>query len=57
MTIGRMRIACWISKATNTHTGCVILINFQLQQWLYERAPMLRTLPVFFPSRCCLHVP
>jgi hypothetical protein len=23
----RMRIACWIPKATNTHTGCVILIS------------------------------
>ena len=24
MTIWRMRIACWIPKATNTHIGCVI---------------------------------
>ena len=23
MTIWRMRIACWIPKATNTHSGCV----------------------------------
>jgi hypothetical protein len=22
MTIWRMRIACWIRKATNTHSGC-----------------------------------
>jgi len=29
-----MRTACWIPKATNTHTGCVILIVFPLQQWL-----------------------
>jgi len=28
MTIWRMRIACWIPKATNTRTGCVILIVF-----------------------------
>jgi hypothetical protein len=28
MTIWRMRIACWIPKATNTHTGCVILNCF-----------------------------
>ena len=42
MTIRRMRIACWIPKATNTHTGCVILIAFPLQQWLHERASMLR---------------
>jgi len=31
--IWRMRIACWIPKATNTHSGCVILIAFPL----YER--------------------
>ena len=24
----RMRIACWIPKATNTHSGCLILIVF-----------------------------
>jgi len=23
-----MRIACWIPKATNAHTGCAILIAF-----------------------------
>ena len=34
-----MRIACWIPKATNTHTG-VILIAFPLQ-WLHKRASML----------------
>jgi hypothetical protein len=28
----RMRIACWISKATNTHLDCVILIAFSQQQ-------------------------
>ena len=37
-----MRIARWIPKATNTHSGCVILIAFPLQHWLQERAPMLR---------------
>jgi len=42
MTIWRMRIACWIPKATNTHSQCVTLIDFPLQQWLHERAPMLR---------------
>ena len=42
MTILRMCIACWIPKATNTHSGCVILIAFPLQQWLQERASMLR---------------
>ena len=42
MTIWRMRIACWIPKATNTHSVCVILIAFPLQQWLHERYSMLR---------------
>ena len=30
MTIWRMRIACWIPKATNTHSECVILIAFPI---------------------------
>jgi hypothetical protein len=42
MTIWRMRIACWIPKATNTHSQYVILIAFPLQQWLHERTSMLR---------------
>ena len=42
MAIWRMRIACWIPKATNTHSGCVILIAFPLQQWLHEHVLMLR---------------
>jgi hypothetical protein len=42
MTIWHMRIACWIPKATNTHSQYVILIAFQLQQWLHERASTLR---------------
>jgi Tfp pilus assembly protein PilN len=35
-----MRVACSIPKATNTHTGCVILIAFPLQQWLHERTSL-----------------
>jgi len=38
MTIWRIRIACWIPKAADTHLEYVILIAFPLQQWLYERA-------------------
>jgi hypothetical protein len=38
MTIWRMRIACWIAKATNTHSECVMLIAFPRQQGLRERA-------------------
>ena len=37
-----MRIACWICKSTNTHSGYVTFIDFPLQQWLHERASMLR---------------
>jgi hypothetical protein len=40
--IWRMRIACWIPKATNAHTGCAIPLASPLQQWLHERASMLR---------------
>jgi hypothetical protein len=42
MIIWRMRIACWILKATNTHSQNVILPAFPLQQWLHERISMLR---------------
>ena len=42
MTIWRMRIACWVTKATNIHSQYVILISFPLQQWLHERASLLR---------------
>ena len=42
MTIWRMRIACWLTKATNTHSEYVIIIAFPLQQWLHERVSMLR---------------
>jgi hypothetical protein len=42
MRIRRMLIACWITKATNTHSQYVILIAIPLQQWLQERASMLR---------------
>jgi hypothetical protein len=34
----RMLIACWIPGVTNTHSDCVILIAFPLQQWLYKCA-------------------
>jgi len=38
----RMRIACWIPKATNTHSEYVILIAFLPKPWLYKRASALR---------------
>jgi hypothetical protein len=40
MTTRRMRIACWITKAT--HSQYAILIAFPLQQWLQEPASLLR---------------
>ena len=42
MTIWRMCIARCIPKVTNTHLDYVILIAFRLQQWLHERASVLR---------------
>jgi len=42
MTIRRMRIACWIPKATGTHSEYVILTDYQLQQWLHLRTSLLR---------------
>jgi hypothetical protein len=42
MTIRRMRIACWISKATSTISEYVTLQAFRLQQWLHGRVLMLR---------------
>jgi len=41
MGLWRMHIPCWIPKATNTRSQCVILSSFPLQQWLHERAPVL----------------
>ena len=37
-----MRFACWILKATKTYSEYVILTVFPRQQWLRERASMLR---------------
>ena len=37
-----MCFACRIKQATNTHSEYVILVAFPQQQWLYDRASMLR---------------
>ena len=42
ITIWFMRIACWIIMVTNSLLECVILVDCPLQQWLHERASMLR---------------
>jgi hypothetical protein len=41
-TIRGMRIACGITKATDSYTEYVIFIAFPRQQWLSERDSMLR---------------
>jgi len=41
MAIWRMRIACWIHKATNTNSEYAIHIAFPRKQWLDERALLL----------------
>jgi len=42
MTIWSTRISCRIPKALNTHSEYAILTAFPLQQWLRERALILR---------------
>ena len=42
MTVWRMRIAFCVPKATNTCSEYVIIIAFQLQQWLHARSSILR---------------
>jgi len=38
MTIWRMQLAYWITKATDTYSECVIFIAFPWQQW-YTNTP------------------
>jgi hypothetical protein len=42
MTIWCLRIACCVAMATDTHSEYVIIKALPLQQWLRERASMLR---------------
>jgi hypothetical protein len=42
MTTWIMQIACWVSKATNTHSEYVIPIVIPLQQWMHKRSSMLQ---------------
>jgi hypothetical protein len=48
-TLWRMRIACWIPKATDTHSRYVILITFPQQQWLQERPSLLDYVEIACP--------
>ena len=59
MKILRMRIACWIPKATNMLSEYVILVAFQLQQWLNKHTSMLRYTYVdclVSFERCCIYL-
>jgi len=62
MTIWRRRTACWIPKATNTHSQYVIFIAFPPHQWLHQRTSLSRYMysaaPVIYIlccSLCCVH--
>jgi hypothetical protein len=46
--VRRMRFACWITKATNAHSECVILIIFSRQQCLHEGASIFIGTLLFF---------
>ena len=56
-----MPFTWWVTKATDTHSECVILFAFPLQQWLHKCTSILplRTLPAlfhtgnFFVGWCC----
>jgi len=45
----RMRFACWIIKATNTHSEYVILVTLHLQQLLHKHASLLRYTDIVCP--------
>ena len=54
MTIWCMRIASKITKATDTHLEYEVFVVFPQQQWLHERASMLRyTHTVCLVCSCC----
>jgi len=42
MVVWRMRIVCWIPKAANINSQCVILTAFPLRQLLHECASKTR---------------
>jgi hypothetical protein len=49
-----IRIACWIPKATNTHSEYVILIALAQLQWLHRRTSVLRLYVHYLYFRFCL---
>ena len=53
MILRRIRIACWISKATNINSEHVILTAFPQQQRLSKRTSLLRFTYVACPVQLC----
>ena len=47
-TVWRMCIACWITKATNTHSKYVTLTAYPLQKCLCELASMILSNKIVF---------
>ena len=58
-TIRRMRIACWIPKATKTKSEYVKLTAFPLHQWMHKHVSVIRytnTWPVLLVLCFCCTV-
>jgi hypothetical protein len=51
--IRHMRFACWIIKTTDTYSEYVICIAFLRQQWLRERASILRLYVHYLSCHYC----
>jgi len=49
--IQHIGFACWITKATDTHSEYVILIASPRQQWLHEWASMLLYMYIAYKFR------
>jgi len=50
-----MRFVSYITKATDTHSAHVIIFALPLQQWLQERAKILRYMYNVWLVAYCLH--
>jgi len=50
--IRRMRFACWVSKATKTHSEYAILLAFRWQQWFRE-SYIVSLVKIIFNSVLC----
>jgi hypothetical protein len=53
--IWRMRFTCWIKKATDLHSECVILIVFPWQQYLQESTLRLYAHCLVIIKRCVMY--